>query len=222
VFQDAASGVEVRTLSPSSKTVTTAATAFGNLLPKSGSLIKRVTEDGPNDVSVVLLVRSPAVSFLLGADLERTDDPQCGWRAVITSGVRPRVKSIGFKVAHHGSENGDLDEIWSELLEVSPYSLVTPYGRGRKPLPSPPDVGRLLKRTPQAYCTVWPLNVRPRVRDKAANRTMDEVAKNRRSVRRTPGHLRLRVPLANAAVPVLSMFDGAVALRQPKKKGKRR
>lgn len=215
LHQDLALGVKVSALSPSAATVTSASTAFANLLPKAKQPIRRVPESSPNQLSVVLQIPSPEVSVLLGGDLETGTNTHRGWHAVVASAVRSQVKSIGFKVAHHGSENGDFQGIWTDLLHDSAYALVTPYGRGRKPLPSDKDVRRLLRNTSELFSTVWPPTIKPRGGDKTANRTMDEVAKNRRTIRSVPGHLRLRVPLNTASHPSIGLFDGAIRVTSP-------
>jgi beta-lactamase superfamily II metal-dependent hydrolase len=212
LFENPADGIEVRALSPSAETITQAATTIGNLLPTPGSTIKRIPEHSPNDLSVVLLIRSPQASVLLGGDLETSEDPHRGWRAVVASAVRPAVRSIGFKVSHHGSHNGDLPAIWTNLLAPAPFALLTPYGRGKKPLPSPEDVKRITAQTTNLFSTVWPPTVSPKFDDKAVKRTVDEVLRDARTTRGRPGHLRLRVPIKTAAAAALERFDGAVKL----------
>jgi Metallo-beta-lactamase superfamily len=214
LYVDSGLGVEVHALSPSADTITGAATAIRNLLPKTRQPIRRIPESSPNNLSVVLLVKSNAASVLLGGDLEVGKSATRGWHAVVASTVRPDVKSNGFKVSHHGSENGDLASIWTAMLHPSPFTLMTPYARGKRPLPSDRDVARLLSQTPELYCTAWPATISPKRRDKSVDRTMDEVAKNRRTVKATPGHIRLRVPLSSVAGTRVDLFDGATKLKR--------
>jgi hypothetical protein len=209
LFHDEPSRVEVRALSPSGATITDSSSAFVNLLPREGEPIRRIPDDSPNAHSVVLMVTSPASSILLGGDLETGRDPTRGWHAIVSSSVRPQTRSVGFKVPHHGSDNGDLKGIWSYLLQPSPYAMVTPYVRGRKPLPSVADVSRLTLQTSNAFCTAWPPTVKPKTENKAAAKTMDEVAKNRRAIRQVPGHIRLRVPICADSPAAIELFDGA-------------
>ncbi len=212
LFEEADTGVEVRSLSPSAETIAHATTTLANLLPKHGSLIRRVPESSPNDLSVVLRIRAPKVSLLLGGDLETGVSPHRGWRAVVTSSAHPDLKSIGFKVSHHGSHNGDLPDIWTQLLHSPPFALLTPYGRGRKPLPAPGDVSRMAANTRNLFSTAWPPTLKPKFRDKGVKRTVDEVLSNARTTRAKPGHLRLRVPLSGGSNPSLELFDGATRL----------
>jgi hypothetical protein len=187
--------VKVHSLSPSPKTITNAVGNFATML----KAVKKQNRQpfpsvAPNDQSVVLLVETKDVHLLLGADLEHSASPNTGWNAVIACTTRPKVLSCGYKVAHHGSENGDMPGIWTHLNHANPHALLTTYSRGKKPLPSDDDVKRLKAQTNQAYCTVWPASQRPKNRT-PVDRTMNEVARNRQVVLKRPGHIRLRVPL---------------------------
>ena len=187
--------VKVHSLSPSANTITNAVGNFATMLKvamKQNRLpFPSVT---PNDQSVVLLVETKDVHLLLGADLENSASPHTGWNAVIACTTRPKILSSGYKVAHHGSNNGDMPEIWEYLNNSNPHALLTTYSRGKKPLPSDDDVKRLKLQTNQAYCTVWPVSQRPKNRT-LVDRIMNQVVRNRQAVLKRPGHIRLRVPL---------------------------
>jgi Metallo-beta-lactamase superfamily len=60
-------------------------------------------------------------SVLLGADIEDT------WDEIIErlTSNGAILKSIIYKVAHHGSENGFDERVWTELLETDPISIIT-------------------------------------------------------------------------------------------------
>jgi beta-lactamase superfamily II metal-dependent hydrolase len=202
--------VKVHALSPSAHTVTNAMGNFAamwNAVKKGhGQPFPSVT---PNDQSVVLLVETKDVHLLLGADLETGANANTGWNAVVASTTRPRVLSSGYKVAHHGSHNGDMARIWSDLNHKNPQTLLTTYSRGRKPLPSDDDVTRLRSQSDKVYCTVWPTSQRPKNRT-PVDRTMNEVAKNRQMVSKRPGHIRLRVPLTGQPSDiVVDLFNNA-------------
>jgi beta-lactamase superfamily II metal-dependent hydrolase len=202
-------GACVTALSPSAQTITDAATRFGQLIPAVSSQIRRFPRCSPNDQSVALLVHAQHASVLLGADLETVADPARGWRAVISSAVRPGVISQAFKVAHHGSENGDLPEIWTTLLDENAPALLTPYSSGRKPLPSVADVARLNSRTSHVYCTRWPPTQKPKRRHRAVDRTIREMTRSHRAVPRQVGHIRLRLNLNCPSPPSIATFNGA-------------
>ena len=202
----------VTALSPSPQTITDAAVAFAKLVPEVSSQINRFPRCSPNDQSVALLVHSSNFSVLLGADLETLADPARGWRAVISSLIRPQSASNAIKVAHHGSENGDLDDIWSVLLKPESPAILTPYSSGRKPLPSPQDVSRLKSRTSRIYCTSWPTTKKPPRRASAVERTLGEITRMHRAVSRNVGHIRMRARLSQQTIPVFDTFNGACQL----------
>lgn len=212
LFQSSGSSqVSVTALSPSPQTITDAAANLGKLIPAISSQFNRFPRCSPNDQSVALLVHSDGCSVLLGADLETVSDPDRGWRAVVSSPVRPQVTSNAIKVAHHGSENGDLDELWSTLLEPNSPAFLTPYSSGRKPLPSDKDVERLKTRTSRLYCTSWPPTRKP-PRHPGVDRTLREMTRMHRAVSRQVGHIRLRMNLSQQTAPVIDTFNGACQL----------
>lgn len=151
------------------------------------------------------------VRLLLGADLERGQDKRRGWRAIVRTKSETAGLNHAYKVAHHGSSDADLDEIWSDLLVGNCHALVTPYARGRSPRPFPSDVARIKSRTTNAYCTAMPS--RPPARDKLVDKTMREVTLHRRALRRTPGHIRLRIPIDEPQINIgVELFNGALRL----------
>lgn len=201
-------------LSPSSQTITDSKPDFLRLLPISGQPMRRFPRLSPNDESVVLLVHTGTTNFLLGADMEIGRDTRRGWRAVLVpSQSRPNAVSRAYKVAHHGSPDADLDEIWEGLLTTNPYALLTPYAAGRMPRPSKDDVDRIKRRTESLYSTVWPPLKSPTGRDKAVERTIKEVTRSHRTTRKRPGHIRLRVPMSGRPGETsVELFDGATQL----------
>jgi len=202
----------VTALSPSSQTITDAFARFQELMPKAGDHPRRLPRFTPNDSSIVLRIDSPGFSAILGGDLEHLSDPQRGWNAVISSQHRGPQKANAIKVAHHGSDNGDHPEMWSELLLPSPFALLTPYSCGRKPLPAESDVERLKSRTNDVYCSVWPSTKSPPKRMSEVRRTIKEVARFHGAMPATVGHIRLRTPIGKSFQPTIDLFDGAVQL----------
>ncbi len=205
-------GVEVRGLSPSALTVSDSKGEIARLTPKLDGAIRRFRHVAPNDLSVALIVNTPGISALLGADLECGKAPERGWRAVLASKVRPNVTSSVYKVAHHGSPNADLDDIWDRMTEANPFAVVTPYSRGKTPRPSDADVKRIKARPAIVHCTTWPAIWRP-PRRRAADKTMNEVARTRRALSDRFGQVRYRVPLQGTSTAVsFELFGSAVQL----------
>ncbi len=202
--------VEVWALSPSGRTITEAMQNIGAAIPTVGNPKRRFTVQNPNELAVALLVKTPAVNLLLGADLEEGRDAQRGWQAVLASNLRPQEPAQVFKVAHHGSENADMDGIWNNLLTEEPIACLTPYVRGPKPLPAEEDIARIKKKTSRLYTTFWPIKKSPAKRNPAVERTVREITSNHNATRKEPGHIRVRVPIAgNTAGTAIQLFNGA-------------
>lgn len=213
LYSDPERDVEVWALSPSAQTITDSKGAMSALLPVPGEAIRRFYQPGPNDLSVVIMVLAPGIQLLLGADLERGLDEKRGWHAVINSNIIPKHPCHVYKVAHHGSIGADMDAIWMKMLVDKPYAVISPYARGIKPLPSSDDVRRMQHHTNHIYCTAPPTTSPPQ-RDSAVERTIKEMVKTHRAIRKQPGHVRVRLPF-NSDFPSgvsVKLFDGAAFL----------
>ena len=197
----------VLSLSPSSGTLTRAFRELGQLLPQEGEPKRRIRQ-GANQVSAVLWIEAGHQRVLLGSDLQADTSSAGGWRAIINSPTRPVERAKIFKVPHHGSQNADQPEVWGEMLEASPWAVVTPFASGRTPLPTGADLRRIASRTPNAYCTGRPQGWSPVRRPPGVERTLKEVARNRRTVLGPMGHVRLRCPLQGAD-PTVELFGEA-------------
>jgi hypothetical protein len=184
--------VNVYALSPSDASIMQANLALSSFGAEVGGRPTRVMPPTPNDSSVVLWVDIGNQSALLGADLENAKDPSRGWTAILNGSSVVRGKSIFFKIPHHGSVNAHDESVWSELLHRDPYAVVSPYSRGRKPLPTTEDVSRISQLTTNAYATAP-----TRKRDKKfTSRVVGEFVKlttsDIRQVDSGAGHVRLR------------------------------
>lgn len=208
--------VRVHVLSPSATTITEAKVEFAKLLPDGGEPPRRLPSPGPNATSVVVLIEIGQHGLLLGSDLEVGGSDHKGWRGIVASATRPRIKGSTYKVAHHGSGGADCSAIWTELLIPRPCAMLTPYATGRKPLPSHSDIERMMRWAGALYSTVWPPTVAPRSRAKPVDRTMREIASERRTLRNQPGQVRLRVRLASAqaGAPRVELFHGGRLLHE--------
>jgi beta-lactamase superfamily II metal-dependent hydrolase len=214
IYKKEARGIEVWALSPSHETVTRAAQRFGKYVRTVSEGGRRIEAEDPNEHSVVLQILAPGLNLLLGADLPTGNNNGHGWKAIIQSEVISSQKSEGYKVAHHGSPNADLPAIWQNLLSKNPYAFITPYARGRKPLPSPEDIARIKRHTEKVYCTAWPPETPPGKKDSAVEQTIREMTKQHWSRERREGHIQLRFPMAGRFPEdtIVSLFNGAVSL----------
>ena len=144
--------------------------------------------------------------LLLGADLEEHDRPHEGWTAILDSDARPRGKAQIFKVAHHGSPNGDTPRIWSELLFEKPVAAVTSFLAGPTPRPADSDVRRLCAKVNDVFFTGK--KAAPKRRDPVIEKSMNETVKNRRIVEGATGQIRIR-PDAKSSIMNVELSNGA-------------
>lgn len=112
-------------------------------------------EPQDNHTSIVLHVSVGSMSILLGADRQTLKGETRGWNSVkICHRERALDKASLYKVAHHGSPNGDDDLIWTDLLDKQPVAFLTPFRRGLLGgRPRPADIKQLCERTSEAYST---------------------------------------------------------------------
>lgn len=201
---------EIYSLSPSHSSLTLAFREIAQLLPQPGMPKRRPIALSPNKLAVVLWILVGQVRVLLGSDLEESPDPTGGWTAIIQSDARPSGCAKIFKVPHHGSENADKPQVWTEMLEPRPFALVSPFASGRRPLPSPSDIARLSGRTQNLYCTANPNGWSPPRRDNAVEKAAKEVTRCRRAIRGTMGHIRIRVRASELPPSIRpELFNGA-------------
>lgn len=202
--------VKVRVLSPSPATVRDAQNDIVNRL-QTGFAVRKFKRFDPNDLSVAVQVSTGARDLLLKSDLEDTAEPQYGWKAVLTSKLRPRWKSSIVKIGHHGSDNADNGDVWQEMVFPSPKCVVTPYTRLKEPLPRVGDINRIKSRTDHLFCTTWPPSTRP-PRRQGVDGLVAGATKTRHALNRKPGFVRLRWSFTDSAPPTIELFGSAKEL----------
>lgn len=203
--------VEVRSLSPSDLALMRSTVAFERLLPAVGSPATRsIPNPKPNESAVVISVQCGPWGGILGSDLEETGNVGLGWSRVVATGTSPEKDIL--KVPHHGSPNGEHPGIWDSLLSSNPIAVLTPYLRGRRPLPAAADVTRLRKRTGRLFATrPTPPAKSPKAKT-SFDKTKDEATKLRRVITRTMGHVRVRFPTRIPEDTTIELFGAALAL----------
>lgn len=203
---------EVYALSPSPSSVTLGFLEIAAQQPPAGTRNRRLVSQSPNEASVALHVRVGHSCALLGADLENSNDPNVGWRAIVGSAARPQGRAKILKVAHHGSPNADHPGVWPTMLTEGPLSLVAPYSRGVRPLPSHDDLRRLRDRSDEVYCTSLSGGGLPK-RDPAVEKTLREMTKARKVLSGRMGHVRVRLRGDDGSQPRIELFNGAYKAR---------
>lgn len=195
-------------LTPSSATIIEGHLNIGQLLQDARAQNLRVTETSRNDRSVVLWLRAGNAIALLGSDLEETGAKDQGWSAVLLSPVE-RPKAQIFKVPHHGSITGHVDQVWSDLLVPNPPSIIAPWRKGVQALPTRNDIERIQEKTDDLYVTTIPQNKHKR-RSATVERMIRSTSRGLRAVDESLGHIRLRARLSSANPAwTAALFNGA-------------
>jgi len=202
---------EIHSLSPSSAAIHIALQGFTSFMPKVvGKPKNNIVAQPPNHVAVALWVSLGPFQVLLGSDVETTSQLGTGWNAIVASTTRPIGRATTFKVAHHGSPNGDHPGIWTTLLTPTPFAVVTPFRRGATPRPAPTDLRRLKGQTVNLYCTAPLRGPAPPKRDAMVDRIAEGVARNRRRLSGKMGHVCARTNLAGTpAAPAVQVYGRA-------------
>ncbi|MCK1684747.1 hypothetical protein [Bradyrhizobium sp. 145] len=157
-FQVGARQVEIIALSPSDQDQLNAIEAFADCFIPVDQPASGLSPIQQNHASVVVVVRVDEEYLLLGADLERTASTHTGWNALVASKTRPQFLASVFKVPHHGSENGQCDRVWSEMMQQERVAVLTPYLSSK--LPRPEGIAWLKARTAGLYATNIPTAAR--------------------------------------------------------------
>jgi hypothetical protein len=205
---------QLHSLSPSDTAVLISKIEFRQLLPQVKEAKRRVQSLKPNHTSVVLWAEWESASVLLGSDLEETGDDRLGWSAILLSETKPKGKASVYKVSHHGSRTGHHDGIWSNLMEIKPVSILTPFCKGNVILPTEPDIDRILSSSSSAFSTGRLRPVRPPRRVATVEKTIRESGIKLKPVPSCFGHIRLRrkldgweVTLKGDAVPLQTVYS---------------
>ena len=187
--------IEVIALSPSDKRIKDFLTRIAKKIPELDTPRGATADMKPNQVSAALLIDLGKDSILLGADLEET--PGKNWSSIIDNcGSVEGKRSSVYKVAHHGSQTAECPGIWEKLLLKTPFAILTPFNRGRKPLPTKEDVKRILKRTHFAYSSARLSSAGGiSVREAFVERIINETGSKIYTASTKQGHVRLRRPI---------------------------
>ena len=129
-------------------------------------------------------------SMLLGADLEKADNPLTGWTAVLAH-AKPTTKASIVKVPHHGSRGAHHDDVWNEMVDDDAVAIVTPWVLMDGHLPTTEDLVRLRGVAQRVYLTAMPTRGRVR-KDSAVEKLITKVAGVRVEELRGWGQVRAR------------------------------
>lgn len=203
--------VVVTSLSPSDAAVGEALKAIVAAQPTDGTLRGFLPWPNPNFNAVVLAVDVGDLKILLGADLEITSGAT-GWSAIVDDDRRSHWQADIFKVPHHGSPGAHYEPVWRHMLVPNPIALLTPFRKGRTPLPSPRGKRLICLSTDRAFISSPERSQRALPRPRAAERTLDEADIRVRPRERPLGHIRARRRVGDDGDWAVELFNGAAKL----------
>ncbi len=187
---------EVRSLSPSDKSVNNALIEFASLIPDVGELRRALPRPTQNHNAIALWIQFGENKVLLGADLEETGDPLTGWCAIVKSPTRPNGKASIFKIPHHGSDDAHSDDVWKNMVDPSVTGILTSKIGGRSSIPKQSDIDCLKGHTSNLYCTNLPTTKRIK-RNRTVEKTLKGIVKDRKILGGKIGHIQVRLSLHN-------------------------
>ncbi len=202
-------GCRTWSLSPGDADYRKFLTSVVSLYPDAGETKTRIPSMSPNDVAVVVWIDADDTSILLGSDAEKAV-----WLEILQSRQTGGRASI-FKIPHHGSADAHEERVWGQMLDNSPVSVLTPWRRGGRVLPTRHDVQRILKRTDNAFTTSRAelTGESGKRRDRTVDRTVRE---SKVTLRRQPlvtGMVQSRREIGTGSEWKVEMFGPACHLR---------
>lgn len=212
-FDDQEIPVEIWALSPSSAALVKATAQ----LPMLWERYKRRLECDyrpTNDICVVLLVQVGPISVLLGSDLQEVADPQDGWAAIVNSTRRPQLKSLSFKVPHHGSANGYYAQVWKDMLLESPIAALTPFQHGNINLPKKEEIEIICGHTQLAYIAGRMRRQKIRKADSMVQKRQTMRTEKFRWLKPSLGHIRIRASIFNLEDHQVELGGEAILLSE--------
>ena len=184
---------QVYSLSPSDHAISLAHREILALLPADKQPRKPIAHMDPNHTGIVVLISVSGQNILLGADLAESGDIRIGWSRIVADPARPKCKSTIFKIPHHGSGGAHNDNVWTQLLEPKPLSILSSFVRGSCCLPKKDDMRRILKYTNKVWITADPYKKRkPNKRDNMVEKTIKETVVSMRALTEK-GHVKMRL-----------------------------
>jgi hypothetical protein len=200
----------VYSLSPSNYAKMASILDIGRYLPNQQEPKRCVIASTPNHAAVVLWVSIRDFNILLGSDLENINNPDTGWIAIVNSNERPPGRAKCFKIPHHGSRNAHSQAIWENMIDKEHVSILTPWIKGNKILPSRKDVNRICNLSNDSFSSAA-IGSRRIKRDRPVEKTLGESDVDIRIANPYFGQVRERVDIkCNGEV---ELFFDAIPLR---------
>ncbi len=200
----------IYSLSPSNYAITAAMIDIqrNHIIKKDAK--RRVIATSPNHAAVVLWVSIGDFNMLLGSDIENTGNTNSGWSVIVNSTLRPQGKAKYFKIPHHGSQNAHSLEVWQDMIDTDHVSVLTPFQKADKLLPTRSDVDRICSLSDKSFSTSF-LKQKKVKRDKYVEKMIQETVKNIRLANPSFGQVRKRVSEKGSSI---DLFLDATPLKQ--------
>ncbi|MGI2067836.1 hypothetical protein [Shewanella sp. MF08487] len=200
--------VEIWALSPSTAAIFQSKIEIGKLL-KTNELRRKLVPMSENLNAIAIFIVTEHGNVLLGADLETHSSLTqiTGWQAVVDSKNKPTAKASIFKIPHHGSINGHHPEVWSDMLDADPLSIMTAYSRSK--LPKSTDISRIKALSGHLYQTTINSPKLP-VRDKVIESFLKNITKSRIVKTNRLGHIQTRMKHGKCTT---KLNDSAITLK---------
>jgi len=206
--------VTIKALSPSDAGFVAAVAQLRSVpAPTEGAAKLRPPKINTNDASVVISVRvGQEELLLLGADLEERGSPNLGWQAVVGDWSLSNGKHKVFKVPHHGSSNGHLNEVWEKMLVRDATCIVTSFVHGNSVVPERQDCERLASLTKHAFLTTHPSRGKFKTQNRAISRIIQDYTRSFCELGSKFGHVRVRRDLRGSPEWVCSRLGAALPI----------
>lgn len=211
IYQNQVINVEVWALSPSSQTIINSLLEIAKLIPSPSGENNRKVIPRPTknlNATVLLIKCGGSANFLLGSDLEETNDNLTGWSVIVNSTTRPSEKAHVFKIPHHGSVNAHSHSVWQSMVQSEAIGILTSKLGGQSAIPRRSDIERLKRYTSELYCTLEPTGKKQK-RASIVEKTIKSVIKRRTPLNGEIGQIQLRMKRDSAVT---------VCLKDPAKK----
>ena len=209
---------EVWALSPSNGDTLDFLERIASKMPQSRRTKRSISSTGPNEASVVTLIKIGETEILLGADLENSGKPTSGLEAIINNHRTARFGRGAslYKVGHHGSIAGYNADVWTDLLLDDAHAVLTPWRKGGGRLPTREGIKKILDHSDFAFITASDARTRRERRNRPPSvlRHLRENKVRLHSLRAPFGAVRFRMANHKTKEWQIELFGNACHLKQ--------
>lgn len=202
-------------LSPSPKIINNFDSEISQLITEFGSRNTAIINKSPNEKSVALLLKFGENRVLLGSDLEIGKSDNEGWHHVIKySKVVDNNKANLFKIPHHGSENGYLEDIFNTLVNENSILKLTPFRSNGLPTDEMLEV--YSKHSNQIFMTSQNISSKkPKKRENPVEKMISNFVVNISEIKYSHGIVRSRINyLSKSSDWETNVYEGGLKLQR--------